>query len=266
VTTLDHESANPPPTNSSPAKPTRKKSVLVRWFHPVVALLLIGLTVWGFRHFYLEGRAYPGREIAPPIRGLVIAHASVMAGWLIVFLIQPTLIAIGKKRLHMAFGLFAAAFAVLVFVLGLVMAVYAARVNPPDNMIFGLPTKAFLAVPIFSMILFAGFVGAGVRYRKKPAIHRPMMVSATFAMMAAAISRIDAMSNLYIGTPLEGLYGPFLMTVLVMGLVLVARCAITRSFDRWFAVGFVVLAVASPLIMVVARTGAWDSFASLLVP
>jgi hypothetical protein len=92
-----------------------------------------------------------------------------------------------------------------------------------------------------------------------------MMFTATLGVMSAAISRIDAINQLYTGTVWERRFGPFLGALVVGGILLVIRCAITRSFDRWMAAGMVGLVVLSAAIMAVAPTGAWDWFASLLV-
>ena len=54
--------------------------------------MLIAVLV-GFRHFFLQGRAHPGRELTPPIRSLIMVHGAVMTGWVLTFLIQTILIA-----------------------------------------------------------------------------------------------------------------------------------------------------------------------------
>ena len=61
-------------------------------------------------------------------------------------------------------------------------------VTPQDVKIWGLPGKNFMAVPVISILAFAGYVAIGVITRKKPAIHRPMMFMAVMATMAAAVT------------------------------------------------------------------------------
>jgi hypothetical protein len=234
-------------------------------FYSAVAVLLIALTLTGFRHFFFHGMSYPGREITPPIRGLVIAHGVVMSAWLLLFLLQPLLVATGYRRVHMAVGKAGVALAIGVVAAGLAVAVNSARVSPPEMKLWGLSPKQFMAVPFIAALLFAAFVGVGIWYRRRPDIHRPMILMGTFAAMSAAISRIDAINNLYLGTVWETVFGPFFATQILCGVLLLIRCAITRSFDRWFAIGFVVLTLACALIMLVAKTDGWNSFASLLV-
>jgi hypothetical protein len=43
------------------------------------------------------------------------------------------------------------------------------------------------------------------------------------------------------------------------------KCAIEKRFDRWFAGGLVVLAVICIAASLVAKTTAWEQFATLLL-
>ncbi|MBI3735980.1 hypothetical protein HY256_05660, partial [Candidatus Sumerlaeota bacterium] len=103
-----------------------------RFFHTGAAFLLIGFVIWGFHHFYLQGRAYPGRELTPPIRTLLIFHGFAMSGWLLLMLVQPLLIVSGNRRVHMTLGKVGAVLAGLIVILGLRLAVQSTRVSPPD--------------------------------------------------------------------------------------------------------------------------------------
>ncbi len=75
-----------------------------RFFYAGAAAFLVVLMFWGFQLFYLQGRAYPGRPIAPPIRALAIQHAVAMTAWMLLVLAQSLLIAGGKRRVHMTLG------------------------------------------------------------------------------------------------------------------------------------------------------------------
>lgn len=236
-----------------------------RLFYTVAAALMLALAFIGFSRFYLHGRAYPNREIAAPIRALVIAHGVAMTGWLLLLLAQPLLILRRSHRVHMTLGRAGAVLAALILVLGLWLAIRSAAVTPPEARIWGLPPRQFMAVPFISALIFAAFVALGVIYRRKPRIHRPMMLLATLSAMSAAVSRIDPLNDLYLGTAWERHFGPFFLTLVIGVLLLAVRCALTRSFDRWFAMGLAALIVASAGIMHLATTDAWASFTSMLL-
>jgi hypothetical protein len=122
-----------------------------------------------------------------------------------------------------------------------------------------------MAIPFFTVLIFAAFVSLGVLYRRKPRIHRSMMLLATLSVLSAAVSRIDPLNNLYIGTVWERLFGPFFLTLVIGVLLLITRCVLTRSLDRWFAIGLGALIVANALVMQIAPTAAWARFTSMLV-
>jgi len=71
-----------------------------RLFYFGAAVLLLALMFLGFQQFYLHGKAYPNRELAPPIRTLLILHGASMLMWVLLFLVQPLLIVAGNRRVH----------------------------------------------------------------------------------------------------------------------------------------------------------------------
>ncbi|MFG0283486.1 MAG: hypothetical protein ACF8R7_03610 [Phycisphaerales bacterium JB039] len=253
-------------TPSAPAVPHQPARVdLVRWFYPASAAALLVGTIVGFQLFYFHGRSHPGRPIPPPIRTLIIVHGVAMSAWMLLMVLQPTLVALRKRKLHMAIGKVGVGLAAAIVVLGVLVGVRSAQVTPPELILWTLTPKQFLAVPLGAVLLFGAMVGIAVWKRRKPIAHRAMMLSATLMILPAAISRIDALSGLYAGTDWERLCGPYLATMALGVLLLAVRCALTRSFDRWLAGGVGVLNVTSLATMANARTGAWDAFASLVV-
>ncbi|MEC4749794.1 hypothetical protein [Methylomicrobium sp. Wu6] len=236
-----------------------------RLFYTGAALILLLLMLIGFQQFFLHGKAYPGREIAPQIRTLIILHGLTMSAWIFLFLIQPLLIVSRNHRIHRMLGKIGAALAACIFVLGLRAGIEATRIAPPDMVIWGLTPKQFMAVPIISIVVFVGFVAVGVWNRRRPEVHRPMLLLATLAAMPAAISRIESVSALYRGTVWETFLGPPFGMLVVGALFLFIKWLLTRSADRWYATGYAVLALISVLIMRIARTDVWDQFASFLL-
>jgi hypothetical protein len=236
-----------------------------RLFYPGVAVLLLVLMFLGFREYYLHGRAFPHRPIAPPIATLVLLHGITMSAWVVLLLVQSLLVLNRRIRVHRALGMIGAALAVGMVVLGLRVGIESVRLTPPQARIWGLAPRQFLAVPLISILIFAGFVALGVWYRRRPAVHRPMMLLATFAIIPAAVSRIEPLSALYVGTVWETVFGPFFWTLVLGALLAPVKWLLSRSFDRAYALGYLFLVVSSVLILRLATTGAWDRFASFLL-
>ncbi len=242
-----------------------QKSVAERYFYPVATVLLLVFTLIGFQLFYFQGRAYPGRPLTPPIKTLIITHGVAMLLWMVLAIVQPSLVALGNRRLHMALGKVAAVIAACLAVLGFQLGVAACKVSPPDLMHGPFTPKQFMAVPIGVIVLFALFVAAGVWWRKRADIHRPMMFFASLAAVIAAIARIDYLNHFYAGTIWQKFFGDFFFTVIIGSVFLIAKCIVFRKFDRWFAAGFALLTLWCLMIVQLMPTQLWDGVASFLL-
>lgn len=251
--------------NPTPAIASSQKSSAERYFYPVATVLLLVLTVVGFQLFYFHGRAFPGRPLTPPIRSLIIMHSVAMSLWMVLAILQPTLIAAGNRRLHMALGKLGAVIAAGLVVLGFKLGIAACQVTPPGFMHGPFTAKQFMAVPVLIITLFGLFVVAGILWRQRPERHKPMMFLASLAAVAAAIARIPFFSQFYAGTIWERLFGELFFTLVVGAVFLAAKCLVFRKFDRWFAAGFGVMVLWFLMIAQGAATPAWDAIASFLL-
>jgi small basic protein len=249
-------------TTASLLPTTRSHS---RWFYSVASLSLLVIMFVGFQMFYLQGRAYPGRPLTPHIRTLLIIHGCLMTAWILLAVAQPLLVSTRHKRLHMKLGIFGVMLASAIVVAGVKIGVEAARVTPPEVQLFGLNPKEFMTVPVLGIILFGLFVLIGVMTRRRPEVHRPVMLIASVSVMGAAFGRIAPLPALYAGTWWEVVFGANFMTVILAAILLIAKCLACRSFDRWFAAAFVALTGASVAISLSAKTQAWDQFATFLL-
>lgn len=236
-----------------------------RLLYSGMAITLLILALIGFAQFYFHGKAYPGRELTPPIRTLIISHGLGMLLWMVIFTMQPLLVIAGRRDLHRMLGRVGVIVALYTIIVGWGLAIESTRVNPPDLMIWGLNTKQFLTVPVFGISLFMIFVAIGIWQRKRREIHRPMMLLATLAAMPAAVGRIDALSAWYRGTAWEFWFGPTLVTLAIGGLFLLVSRTLNGRWDAWFAVGYAGLFATSLSMMQLARTHAWDEIATMLL-
>jgi hypothetical protein len=238
----------------------------VRYFYSVAAIGMLVLGIIGFRHFYFQGQSYPGRTLTPQIRALVIVHGIAMSVWLLLSIAQPLLIATRRRKVHMAFGRIGAVVALVIVVLGLAVATKSTAVAIPDETFGALTPKQFMALPYASILTFGLLVAIGVWHRHRPEIHKPMIFLGTLSAMSAALDRIDGIRELSANTFWHSIWGPFCSTLAIGVVVLIARCLLTRSFDRWFAIGLAGLFLVFAVTMQVATSPAWSWIADRLVP
>ena len=243
---------------------TPAKTNPARLLYAAVALLLLAATLAGFQQFYLHGKAYPGREIVSQAKLLVIAHGVAMSSWIVLFLVQPMLIVSANRRLHITLGKIGAVLAACIVVLGLRVPIEVTRFGP-EFPLWGLTRRQFMAIPMISIVVFGVFVALGVWYRRRPEIHRPMMLLATLSIVAAATDRITGLPALYGASFWGRVFGPFFPALVIGASFLVVKWLLTRSFDRYLAAGYAALVAANAMIMAVAPSDIWGRFAAFLV-
>lgn len=162
---------------------TGRQQRVDRWFYINVALLMILLNVVAFGPSILNPS---GRRVPLPFTPLVTAHAIVSVAWLLLFLMQATLIATKRIAVHRRLGMVGPALAAVFVVLGYFSVVEQARrgfdlsgdisrVPPPPGVI--TPVAATVGL-LFFFLDFAVLVGASLCYRHRPSVHKRLMVLA----------------------------------------------------------------------------------------
>jgi len=236
-----------------------------RWFYSLASLSLLVLMFIGFQLFYLQGQSYPGRPITPPIRTWVILHGCLMTVWMLMAVVQPLLVGLRYKRLHMKLGVLGVGLAVGIIVSGVHLGIESARVSPPEMRLFGLAPNEFMAVPVVGILIFGLFVLIGLVNRRRPEVHRPMMLMASLSVMGAALGRIGPLNDLYAGTWWEVMFSALFMQVILTVLLFAVHCVVSKSVDRWFAAGVAAMTLTSVAISQGAKTPAWDQVAVFLL-
>ena len=155
------------------------RGVRRRPFYFGVSLLMGLIAIVGFWPTYF-GPLVLG-TIRQPL--LIHLHATVFVGWLVLFLTQVVLAASGRVAWHMRLGRIGIGYGVLVIVVGLLTGIS----RSADRLRAGLGGEGLLFVAVADMTVFSIFFGAAIALRRKPQLHkRLMMVAATMLLVAAA--------------------------------------------------------------------------------
>jgi hypothetical protein len=234
---------------------------LDRYFYSTCAVVFVLITFWGFHSFYLYGEAAGGDPIAPKMFVLDSIHGAAMSSWVALFLVQAVLIGVRNRRLHMKLGWAALAIAPVLAISSILTALRSVQ-SSPDVFFFAFPYARFMLVMFTEIALYTAFVGAGLINRKRPAIHRPMMLLASLSILAGSTARIPTFYPIFSHAGWPGLFGP----IFALGAVLlVIRFFLTRKLDRPFAIGYTAMVAVYIFASYLSFTETWNRVATAML-
>lgn len=232
-----------------------------RYFYSGAGVIFLALMLVGFHSFYLHGRGFGERPINPSIIRLDAIHGAAIALWFVLFLAQSLLIATRNRKVHMTLGWSVVVLAPAIAVLGTMVA-YESVMLAPDFVFFDMRYSNFLLTMFTEMLMFSVFVTAGVLTRKKPRVHRTMMLMTSFTLIPGALARNTLAASVFGQSHWMGLFAP---TLVLAGLLLAIRCAMTRTFDRWFAASWALLSIVFISSTYLAETAMWGRMAAMIL-
>ena len=208
------------------ATPRMPGRVNDRRLYILAAILTPLIVLAGFaRTYYLK--PFFG---TPDLPGRIVhLHGIVMTTWVILFIVQVSLVAKRRTRIHQRLGIFGGVLAALVVVVGILTALYAAARGASP----GPPALAFLIIPFGDMVIFAVLIGLALYFRRKPYVHKRLMLLAAINLLTPAIARIplDFITN-------NGPLAFFGLTDLCLLACVAIRHDQTSSIASGFSVGF----------------------------
>lgn len=223
-----------------------------RQFFTGMAIAMLVFVFIGFaRSYYLAGALH-----SRPLPNLLVhVHGALFTAWILLLVMQTSLVAGHRVSLHRRLGLWGVGLAAAMVVVGLLTAVdsQARHFEPGEP---GAGTRAFFTVMISTLVLFGTFVYLGYRHRTKPAAHKRYMLLATITILDAAFQRFP------VGTSWWGAEAAALLCT-------VPLVAILAAYDYWSSgkVHRVTLWAGALIIGLqqirgpIGHTAAWQQFA-----
>ena len=223
-----------------------------RFFYIAMAVVIVGVVFGGFARTYFL-RPYFDAE---PLMPLLHLHGIVFSSWLVLYFTQTVLIAAKRTHVHRRLGIAGAVIAVLMILIGSTTAIIRAKQGATP--LEGIPPLGFLVVPLADILVFAILVGAAFYFRRKPDVHKRLMLLATISILGAAIARLP-FAFLQAGPPaFFGATDLFIVACLVYDLVSRGR------IHRATALGGLLIVASQPLRLWLGTTDAWMAFAAWL--
>jgi hypothetical protein len=149
-----------------------------------VGLLAIATAFAGFWPKYF-GPLFGGTLATPRI---IHVHAAVFVGWLVIVLVQAWFAATGRLSWHRRFGEYAMYWGLVVVVVGLAtaFAMFGQRIAAGNVR----EANIRLFVPLTDLAVFIPFFTAAWVWKRRPELHKRLIIVATTILLIAAVHRI----------------------------------------------------------------------------
>ena len=221
-----------------------------RWFFASMSAAIAITVFFGFAPtFYLRTYFHP-----EPLPWLLVLHGLGFSSWIILLLVQTTLIAASRTRLHKRLGIAGAVLAMLVILVGISTAILRTNVDA------GTGSLAFLTIPLGDMFVFGVLVGCAFAFRRRVDVHKRLMILATLTILPAAVARLP-LGFIFRIHPLA----VFALSDLFLVPLFVYDCVKSGRPHRATVLGSLLLLISHPLRFVIGNTHVWLVFASWLV-
>ena len=226
-----------------------------RWFYVGVTSSVILLNLVSFGPSIIDPSA---RTVPLPLTSIDLAHVLVSVAWLLTFLVQVTLVATGRPAVHRRTGIVGVLLSAAFIVVTWFMLVEGARRGfdlGGDLVPRGTTVDAgtFLG-PAHALVPFGVFVAAAVWCRRRPAVHKRLMMLAMVTTTGAPVVHLIGHWQL-----------AFLICPVLLSLLFIHD---RRSQGRIHPVSLwgVVSFAWTPLFFNLIRpTSAWHAFADWIV-
>lgn len=169
---------------SQTAMTTRTRSFTERWFFVGIALIMIATTIAGF----LPGIISPATRSAP-LSLLVAVHGIVFFAWQVLYLAQSLLVATRHVAWHRKLGLTSVVLLALIIPLSCATTIIMIR-RGFDLEKHHLESPASSIFNFAVLVTFSVLAMAAILYRRRPEIHKRLMLFANLALMHTAIAHL----------------------------------------------------------------------------
>ena len=156
-------------------------------FYVGLAAFMCGIVLVGFWPTYF-GPAFRG-QIARPL--VIQLHGLIFVGWMVLLMAQVLLASRGQVRAHRKLGAWGIAYGSAVLVMGVIAGVAAPVMHLSSGEWTRDRAAGFLLITLGDMVLFGSLFAAAIVYRRRPEIHKRLMIAATVALLFAAVGRMS---------------------------------------------------------------------------
>jgi hypothetical protein len=224
-----------------------------RRFYTGMALAAATIVFAGFAPTYFLRASYQ----STPLPRYLHVHGFLFTSWIVLFIVQTSLVAARRTDIHRRLGWATAALAVAMVIVGTAAGIASMRGQVDAGNVE--QALAFLTTPLFSMVVFATLVATAIRLRWDAQTHKRLMLFATISILDAAVARLPIA---FLRTS-SWLFMPATDVLLIAAIVydLVSRRRIHPAY-LW---GGLLIVVGQALRIPVGETDVWKSIALAII-
>ena len=224
-----------------------------RHFYLRMAIALLVTTVLGFAPCYLLRFVGVAGLAFEPLRSLVFIHGLLFMAWVLLFIIQLTLIPIGRTDLARRCSTIAVGLITAMILLSLFIALRS--VDRSLTAPTGVDPRSWLAVPLLDIPVFLGLIFSALANLNFPPVRKRLVLVAMIEMMRPSLGRLLPL----FGAPVwVALLAPllFLAPQIVRDLRMRRGCIHPATF--WSSLAVFAVTVSLPIFW---ASGWWLAFA-----
>lgn len=194
---------------------------------------------------------------SPELPWYLHLHGLAFTAWMVLLVVQTSLVAANKTTVHRTLGVFGVALGVIMMILGGYVAIARIRAgfmtSPP-----GAPQFLFLTLPMATLIVFPLLFGSAIWLRRRTDFHKRLVLLATLELVTAGIARL----------PVIGGIGPvafFGITDLFIVAMAIYDWRTLKRIHPATLWGGLLLIVSQPLRLMIGATEMWNAFGTWLL-
>jgi len=228
------------------------------WFYSMMWLVACLLVAAGFGRSFYHMATLSGDPTV-----LLHVHSAVYSAWLVLFITQVWFVSSRNIRRHMFLGYFGVALAVLMVVVGWFTAIEGGRRG--FTLDAGTDPLAYMGFPLGNLLAFAILVGFAYWYRRRPEVHRRLMLLATVGpLMTAPLAHLFAqLPDSFNRQP--PIYRILMLLALFFSCAIYDRVTLGRFNKVSLWVGLALFLWVNFLARVIVPSNAWHYIAAWLV-
>jgi len=162
-----------------------------RGFFTGLSIIIALVVLAGFGPSYYF-RGFTGQ--APELTGLMHLHGLAFSLWIMLLVTQTCLIAAHRRDLHRQLGLAGVGAGLFLIAMAASLAYERTLTWLKDPGFSAYDVLQFLAIPVTTILYFSGMFTAALILRNRSAVHKRLMMLATFDIITPAISRLPWMT------------------------------------------------------------------------